>query len=216
MLEKLEIIGYTDVNYKSKGGSVKVSINPATYKEDLKVDYHKGQTQGTAGQELKFKSVIPSTISFDIHFDSTGAIKGSTEAVDAQLTSFKKVCFKYSGDTHSPNYLLITWGSLNFKCVLTSLSVSYTLFAQDGTPLRAKATVQLEGARSAKNIAQEAGNQSPDLTHKVIVRAGDNLPALCQEIYEDKGYYLEVAKHNGLVNFINLQPGTILKFPPLK
>jgi nucleoid-associated protein YgaU len=56
---------------------------------------------------------------------------------------------------------------------------------------------------------------SPDLTHLITVKAGDTLPLLCDRIYRDSGYYMEVARINGLSSFRNLQPGTTLKFPPL-
>jgi nucleoid-associated protein YgaU len=50
----------------------------------------------------------------------------------------------------------------------------------------------------------------------VEVRDGDTLPLLCQRVYNDCGRYLEVARANKLANFRDLQPGTWLRFPPLK
>ena len=45
---------------------------------------------------------------------------------------------------------------------------------------------------------------------------GDTLPLLCNKIYKDSSYYIQVAKFNGLNKFRNLKPGTKLKFPPLR
>jgi nucleoid-associated protein YgaU len=49
-----------------------------------------------------------------------------------------------------------------------------------------------------------------------LVRDGDTLPLLCERIYGDPGYYIDVARFNGLVHFRCLEPGTRLHFPPLE
>jgi nucleoid-associated protein YgaU len=48
-----------------------------------------------------------------------------------------------------------------------------------------------------------------------VVRAGDTLPLLCYQVYEDPSYYLQVAKANNLSNFRKLEQGTELFFPPI-
>ena len=87
---------------------------------------------------------------------------------------------------------------------------------QDGTPLRAKASVKFEEAIDANLIDSEANNKSPDLTHHITVKEGDKLPLICHEVYGDCGYYLEVAAYNGLVNYRDLEPGSQLFLPPIK
>ena len=43
-----------------------------------------------------------------------------------------------------------------------------------------------------------AQDQSPDLTHVRMVKAGDTLPGFCEQIYGDPRLYLKVAAANGL------------------
>jgi nucleoid-associated protein YgaU len=62
----------------------------------------------------------------------------------------------------------------------------------------------------------EAGRKSPDLTHIRIVREGDTLPGLCEDIYNDPAYYLEVARFNRLGSFRNLEIGSEIYFPQLR
>src|SRR5262245_34423432 len=46
-----------------------------------------------------------------------------------------------------PHLCVVNWGSNPaFRCVIESLSVKYTMFARDGTPLRGTATVKLKEA----------------------------------------------------------------------
>jgi nucleoid-associated protein YgaU len=48
-----------------------------------------------------------------------------------------------------------------------------------------------------------------------MVKAGDDLPSLCSQVYGDPLLYLQVAEANGLDNFRELAPGTRIFFPPL-
>jgi LysM repeat protein len=136
--------------------------------------------------------------------------------IGPQITLFKKVCFSYNGDIHEPNYLILQWGSLIFKCKLSSLKIEYTLFQKNGLPIRAKASCSFTKALDAATIAKTANNKSPDLTHLIEVKQGDSLPIICNRVYGDPSYYMEVAKYNKITNFRNLVPGTKLYLPPIK
>jgi len=215
--DKLTIVAYPDDNYSGGGDQeCTVKINPASYTHNHQVRYNNSTAQGVPGTTLKFKGIPPETISLEIYFDGTGVIGSDVVDVKAQLDAFKEVCFLYNGSIHEPNYLIISWGSMVFKCKLTSLDISYTLFKPDGTPLRAKASVKFEESISSSLIAAEAGALSPDLTHHILVKQGDSLPLICKKAYGDPSYYIEVAKHNKIVNFRNLVPGTELYLPPIK
>ena len=216
-LDKMTIVAYPDDTYAGNGDQqCSVMINPASYTHNHQIRYDNSTAQGSPGTTLKFKGIPPETISFEIYFDATGTIDSNVVDVKTQLDKFKEVCFDYNGTIHEPNYLILSWGTLVFKSKLTSLDVSYNLFKPNGTPLRAKANVKFEEALDSTLIAAEAGNQSPDLTHLVLVKQGDTLPLLCKKAYGDPSYYLEVARHNKLVNFRNLIPGTELYLPPIK
>lgn len=215
--DKMSIVAYPNNKYSGKGkGKVSVKINPASYTHNHQVNYDNSTAQGAPGTTLKFKGIPPETISFDVHFDATGAIENNTVPVKTQLDQFKKVCFVYNGKIHEPNYLVVSWGSLVFKCKLTSMNITYSLFKKDGTPLRAKAAVKFEEAIDANMIAKEANNKSPDLTHLITIKDGDTLPDICNEVYGDPGYYMEVARYNQIVNFRSLTPGSKIYLPPIK
>jgi len=170
---------------------------------------------GASGAKLEFQGIPPETVSFKIYFDGTGIVDEQKD-IQSLIDIFKEACFNYQDEIHQPNYLVISWGTLIFKCKLTSLELNYTLFKPDGTPLRAEADVSFEEALDASEIAKGADNKSPDLTHEILVKAGDTLPLLCFNIYGDSSYYLEVAKYNNLTNFRKLVPGTILHLPSIK
>jgi hypothetical protein len=125
------------------------------------------------------------------------------------------LAFKYDGDIHSPNFIQLSWGTLLFNCRLSTLSMNYTLFKPDGTPLRAKADATFIEFRNQKEISETDTDASPDMSHLVTVKRSDTLPNLCQSIYGDCTYYAKIAAFNRLTDFRDLTPGTQLLFPPL-
>ena len=122
----------------------------------------------------------------------------------------------YKGSEHQPPVIEVCWGShLLEQARMKSLDIDYTLFKPNGDPLRAKLNISFIAYKSTTEILKEASLESPDLTHLVVVKAGDTLPMLCYRIYKDCSYYLAVARLNQLTNFRSLTPGQVLRFPPL-
>lgn len=132
-------------------------------------------------------------------------------SVQQRVEQFLNTCYRVVEKLHRPNKLHIHWGIIDFFGWLQSVQIHYTLFDQKGIPLRAELECQFIGATDQGMVQLS----SPDLTHVREVRAGDTLPLLAKEIYGSSRYYLLIADANGLDDFRNLQPGTVLHFPPL-
>jgi nucleoid-associated protein YgaU len=218
---KLTITAYSDSGFKSQVGQpFSVWVNPASYTHTKQITYNDRQAQGSSGPSPEFNRVQQEEVSFELLFDATGVIpvpQGQSYAngIADGISQLTTLIATVNGTIHSPNYLILAWAQLQFQCVLQSMNLSYTLFKPDGTPLRAKAQCTFLSYQSETQLAQEAGLESPDVSHLVTVRAGDTLPLLCYNIYGDSGYYREVAGTNGLLDFRNVPPGTQLLFPPL-
>jgi hypothetical protein len=192
-----------------------VMLNPSAYSRDLAIDYNQTRALGQHGGEPKFSSYRPETVRFELVLDGTGVTGTPATDVKTQVRKLEAVVYCYDGSQHEPDPVRVLWGSLVLFGRLTSLSINYTLFKPSGEPLRAKATLSLRGFMSAEEESLRANRSSPDLTHHVVVQAGDTLPLLCHRIYQDCAYYPEVARINGLDGFRDLVPGTRLYFPPL-
>ena len=224
-LEKLTLTACSLVEGKlSVNGDVyEALLNPESFKHNYTITYHdsgEGCRQtvplGSLGYEPKFAGYEPEDVSFELVLDGTGVVKDSSKKTVAQrIKQLKGVAYRYEGKAHEPNVVQLSWGDFIFNGRLTTLQVDYTLFKPSGEPLRAKVSLAFRGFMSAKEEALRKNNSSPDLTHYVIVRAGDTLPLLCYQIYRDCRYYREVATSNELDSFRNLRPGSRLYFPPL-
>ena len=212
-----------------------VQVNPSSYtlSQLLNYSYHRGQ--GFSASEAVYSDSPPVNLQFEFLFDGTGVVPPPSQLGDIPLVGaivsalsadepfvvmdeikkFNALVYNYVGEIHRPRQLLLIWGTLVFSCVLSSLNYRFTLFKQDGTPLRAVATCTFcESVPDAQRVRKENAS-SPDLTHLRDVREGDTLPSLAYEIYGKPELYLEVARVNKVINFRRLRSASRLSFPPL-
>jgi phage tail protein X len=222
-LEKMLVKAYADSGFHRQVGSFQVLINPDKYTHGYGACYNDRQAQGSAGPSPDFNRMATDKVSLELVFDATGVVLGpvpgvpviAPDGVDGQVEAFRKLVFSYDGNIHSPRFLQLVWGTMLFNCRLSALSLSYTLFRPDGTPLRARATATFLGYTDEVELARRARKSSPDLTHVRTVREGDTLPLLCWDVYGSSAWYVQVARANGLDGFRDLPAGMQLVFPPL-
>ncbi|HHJ80067.1 MAG TPA: peptidoglycan-binding protein [Candidatus Tenderia electrophaga] len=198
------------------GASFEVMLNPSNYSHTYSIAYNKKEALGQLASDTKFSGIKPEKVSFDIVIDGTGVVELAGDDVKTQVKALTDIVYKYDGNNHEPNHVRVLWGSLIFFGRLESMDVEYTLFKPSGEPLRAKVKLAFAGFMSKEEEALRANRSSPDLSHRIEVKAGDTLPALCYRVYKDSSYYLEVAKANNITNFRDIAPGSTLHFPPLR
>ncbi|KAA2223874.1 CIS tube protein [Chryseobacterium sediminis] len=232
-IQKLTIGTYKDSDYEKRiqNGAFKAFINPTGYSVTYKTELEPGSVPGTAKTDLKYVASPSTDLQLEFLFDGTGVteansgiklinkIKGKAfkkTSVKDQVDAFYKATGQVSGPIHKPYNVILNWGDFEFKGVLAEFTVEYKLFDNEGQPLRAIGKAKFSESISPKLEAAQKKNESPDVTHKRTIQAGDTLPLMTESIYGDSKYYLEVAKINNLINFRQLKPGQELFFPPLE
>lgn len=220
------------MSFEVEGDSVDSDSNAANLGGETAV--------GESFKPYAFKGYGCPELTIDTIIDATGVLPGTKQfkfmtdtkdekgkpSVQEFIKMLKAVCYDYVKECHGPPYLAVAWGqvflthsndeSLNgssiFKCVLKSLDIKYTLFSAEGFPVRAEISLKFRGFQDAENRATD---NSPDLTHVVDVKFGDNLPALCKKIYGSPEFFLQIARINNLPSIYAIEPGMQLLFPPL-
>lgn len=217
-MDKMKITAYTDGNYKKETGSLMVQINPKSYQLQKGIQYDKNKEQGNTKSSETFSGYKTEELSFEIVIDCTGVVPGTGEEDMAydKVKVLEDLLYRYRGKIHRPAFVILAWGTILFKGQLRSLKTDYTLFKPDGMPLRAKVSLSFGGFMSKEEATKEAVQSSPDMSHLMVVRAGDSIAAMCEEIYGDSTLVDEVARVNGLCGFRQVKPGTELLFPHLK
>lgn len=212
-----------------------VQVNPSSYTLNHVLDYSYHHGQGFSATEAVYAKSQPIQLDFEFLFDGTGVIPkpaplGDIPLVGAiasalspsepfvvkdEIDKFNKLVYNVKGKIHRPRALLLVWGSLVFPCVLKSVDYRFTLFSEDGMPLRAVAKCTFRESIPRSEQIRRDDATSPDLTHLRDVRDSDTLPLLAYDIYGNSQLYLEVARVNKLINFRRLRPAIRLSFPPL-
>jgi hypothetical protein len=198
-----------------------VMLNPTDFTYESSISYNTARTFGQLGSAKKFSAINPTAVKFAVVLDATGVSESATSDskshdVAKQLKALSSVIYDYVGSRHEPSQVQLVWGTFMFYGRLESMSTKYVLFKPSGEPLRSNVDLRFVGAITEKEEELAANRSSPDLTHRVLVKAGDTLPLLCEAIYGDPAYYLDVARVNKLNDFRTLAPGSQLQFPPLE
>lgn len=203
-----------------KATSFQAQINPAEFSHSFGIRYDKTKAQGSSGVEPKFSTMDDERVAFNIVLDGTGVVPpvpGQPPDVKGQLAQLSKVVYEYVDLRSEPPYVRVLWGTLIFFGRLESLKAQYTLFKPGGDPLRAKVDLSFVGAMSKeeeRRVTQRASTS--EQTRTVRMYGNESIGQVCERIYGDSSVFMKVARFNGLTDFRNIPPGTVLRFPPME
>lgn len=215
------------------GNGFTVQINPESLNFSQSITYKQDQGAGSSNDKKDYAYTEPATLAFEVIFDRTGAVQNgdllgnelallSSQGVDVDINTLKKVVLEYDGTIHRPREVKIVWGKsfqlpgqMTLRCQLTNFSYAYKKFNAFGIPLRTSVSLTFQEVLSDELRQRKENNSSPDITHLVTVKAGDTLPLLAYKVYGDSRYYVPVMQANNLVHFRELEPGQKLVFPPI-
>src|SRR4029079_18781919 len=97
---------------------------------------------------------------------------------------------------HAPPVLVVSWSSLQFRCVLARASQKFVLFADDGTPVRARMNVTFNEVIDAELEAKRLNLQTADYTKLHVVQPGDTLPLIAARLYDNPALWRPIALEN--------------------
>ena len=190
--------------------SFEVLFNPTEYSLSKTNNWKKVTIRESNVALPEFMGGDPSELKMQLFFDTYEKredVRDYTKKV-IKLTEIGK----YDG-VHRPPRCLFSWGKVfNFVSVIISLSYKYTMFLEDGAPVRATMDVTF---RESEDSSAKQGQQSPPQGipgHRVfIVRPGDTLQMVAQKEYGDPRLWRLIADFNNLHNPKALVPGQVLK-----
>jgi nucleoid-associated protein YgaU len=163
----------------------------------------------------EFTGADPCKLTLEMFFDASDTELGSV--VD-QVESLFHCCVPtdstLANNKAVPPLVQLSWGTVvSFPGFVTSVQAKYTLFAPDGTPIRAVCNVSIEempGDPLGQNPT--SGALSTHAVHTVI--AGDSLASIAFSEYGDPAMWRPLAEANHVDDPIRLAVGTTLILPP--
>jgi len=158
----------------------------------------------------------PATLTVDLFFDtfeSRADVRGKHTHRIAELLTVER-----HGNFHRPPICKLTWGTPGdfFQGVLQNLNQRFTLFLEDGTPVRATLTCTFREWRSDEEEEKRQDTNSTDVAKTHTVKRGDTLSSIASEHYSDPTLWRPIAEANRIDDPRAIQPGTILAIPSLR
>ena len=204
------------------GEELQVRFNPSEFTLSKANQWKPSKSPGRNTPRLRFQQGQSGTLKMKLFFDTTDTVQPVT-FYTTQLLEFMRTDPRlWAGDKKRnlsrPPWVRFQWGEFSsFKAILAKLQVKFTFFADDGTPLRATADVTLkqyedEEAWAAQNPT--SGTRNPHTVHRV--RRGDTLDRIAAIQYGDSTQWRQIAEANGVIDPLDLPPGTDLVIPELE
>jgi nucleoid-associated protein YgaU len=225
--------------YNLPQGTIEALFNPSEITLTRSARWEQEHAVGQGGSsgadvEQEFRSVEAETFSIELFFDTyeprsdpLSATQVAASFVPASLagarlsTDVREHTSRIAGlvevnaDLHRPPVCDLRWGVFDiFTGVLAMLSQRFTLFLDDGTPVRATLTCEFTEV-GTQGKARAAELHSADVIKVRQVQRYDTLQSLAADEYGDPAQWRPIATANGIVNPRGLVPGMTLTIPKL-
>lgn len=221
-------------------GLIRALFNPTSLSFSRSVNW-KSEVPATSAtdseyQKLRFESTALETLNVTLFFDTyegdpaafLPAFSGIPSPFGANLfaqpnavsvlkyTDAVAKLTRFDRELHRPPICQLRWGQgLGFKGVLTSLKQDFSLFLEDGTPVRASVDCTFMQYQSEDDrILNEL--HSADVAKRYTVLPGDTLSSIAAAVYQDPSQWRAIAAANGIENPRRLSPGQVLAIPKLR
>ena len=189
---------------------IEVLFNPKEYVIEKKTPWAEQNVFGMDSPPVQFTIGERKRLSMELFFD-TSEEKSDVRSYTGKMEELMVV----NAQEHRPPLLRFSWGTLSFDCVLEDMVQRYTLFANDGTPLRAILKVVFKEYATAAMQLSNTRRESADHTKRLIVREGETLASVSAREYNDPGKWRVIADANNIDDPENIASGTIVELPPL-
>jgi hypothetical protein len=166
---------------------------------------------GLTSPPIQFVRGASEKLTFEAIVDTSDDMSDVNEAYVKPIRKLMNV----HGAIHAPPVVKFVWNEFAFTGVLESLSVTFTLFSEKGTPVRAKLSIGLKEYTTIAEQAALAKNQSPDVEKAYVVARSDTLSGIAEKAYGDPAAWRDIARANGISDPRSLEPGTVLTIPRL-
>jgi hypothetical protein len=183
------------------GAWFEVQYNPVNFKFDKPVSWKEHDDQGKEGS-LEFQKASPASMSCELTFDTTH--DGSdvrTSWVNKLLKLTNPEVSPSKGEAASlekkrPHKVWFVWGQFALLGVIESVNATYIMFAQDGSPLRAKVTVKMK-EWNPEDYEDGSGGSSYDTqaVKLVTVGSGDTVTSIAMA---NNAQWRDICDDNGI------------------
>lgn len=217
-LAKVELHWYTLIPPNS--GVIKCQFNPSTLTINKSLDWNGDKSPSFNSPLLKYAGGDSATYNLSLFFDSYS----SDPPKDVREYTNQLLALSLRGAGYSmfllpyahPPFVNLVWGKITlFTAVVTQVSITFTMFDPDGTPIRAKADVSfIQNEMIGDDIVPAQNPTSRTDSRKTrVVNSTQRLDQIAYEEYGDSRYWRLLAEANDMDNPFELLDGQIISIP---
>lgn len=186
-------------------------FNPTEYVVAKQNTYAEVPIPGLMAPPIQYVRGASEKVTFDIVVDTSDDM---SDVRTVYVNPIRKL-MDIAPELHAPPVVKLVWSGPVFTGVIESLNVTYTLFSEEGKPIRAKLSLGLKEYTTIKQQVAAAKKRSPDVEKAYVVQRGDTLSRIAEQAYGDPARWREIARANGIADPRTLEPGRTLTVPRL-
>jgi hypothetical protein len=200
------------------GPDIPCLFNPKEYTFTKQNNWVPDKSSGKNVQKLEFGSGQPAVLKLELFFDTFASRKDVREAHTDALWELMLVdeTMRYGKDNKAwPPLVRFQWGNrISFRAAVTNISQKFTLFLDNGIPVRATVSLTLKEVEDSAGLPAQNPSSGGQGGERVwTVKAGDTLVGIAYEVYGDPNRWRQIADQNKLTEVRRLIPGTKLLIP---
>ena len=192
------------------GEFFEVSFNPEEYTLSRDNNFAAQSIPGLSSPLLQFVNGNLRTLEMELFFDTFEVKKDVRDETNKVID-----LLKIDSELHAPPVLVVSWGTLQFQCVLAKATQRFGLFLDDGRPARARLSVSFQEFIDVDREGKEVNRQTADFTKAHTVVDLETLIGLATKFYKDPARWRVLAAANDLDDPRAIFPGQLLKIPSL-
>jgi hypothetical protein len=199
------------------GKELEFRFNPKEYSVQKSAEWTRPTNKGAKhAAKPEFQGSKPRSVSMELLFDDWEGSGHLVDDIDTLLEWMTPDDNSITQKQPEPMVLKFQWGGqqplARFKGFLKSVNAKFTLFNQQGTPIRATASIQLEEIPNVKKATNPTSG-SLDGRRSHVLAAGDSLHSLAFQEYRNPALWRGLAVFNRIDDPLRVRPGTRLLLP---
>jgi hypothetical protein len=198
------------ITIEYSNASIEVMFNPEEYSLNRDNNFVSQAIPGLSSPLLQFAHGNLRTLDMELLFDTY------EKRTDVRQQTEKLIHLMEIDPTlHAPPVLIVSWASLQFRCVLTRANQKFLLFLDDGRPVRARITASFTEFIDPEHEALQVKRETADFTKQHVVLQGETIAGIAYKYYSDPTLWRPITISNDIDNPRELLVGRALIIPSL-
>jgi LysM repeat protein len=198
------------ITIEYSNASIEVMFNPEEYSLNRDNNFVSQAIPGLSSPLLQFAHGNLRTLDMELLFDTY------EKRTDVRQQTEKLIhLMEIDPALHAPPVLIVSWASLQFRCVLTRANQKFLLFLDDGRPVRARITASFTEFIDPEHEALQVKRETADFTKQHTVLQGETITGIAYKYYSDPTLWRPITISNDIDNPRELLVGQALVIPSL-